>query len=110
MKHLLIILLFLSSICKAQDWDSTTYAQFRYDFMNVNIVQVERIKFVDNTTFKPALILLGTFAINQTIITINKNDKYFNTSMVTGSVFIVGGLYSVIVFSKELKKQKRIKL
>ena len=99
MKYLLVILLFCGLTCIAQD----RYTRFKYDFMNV---EIEKQRFTDNPAFKPALILLGTFAINQAIISINeRNETYKNIGIITGSVFVAGAVLSIIVFSREFKKQ-----
>ena len=74
--------------------------------MNIEIPAIEKYRFTDNPAFKPALILLSTFAINQAIISINeRNGTYKNTGIITSSIFIVGATASIIVFSNEYKKR-----
>ena len=110
MKKLLIILLFLSPVCKAQDRDSMTYAQFKYDFMNANVDYAEKINITHEPMFKPAMVLLGTFAINSIIINVNeKNNNHEYTSILTGTVFLVGMTTTTIVaFSENRKRNKLI--
>lgn len=112
MKKLITTILGLSLILivNAQDKDSMTYTQFRYDFMNVNVVHIEKINITHESMFKPAMILLGTFAINHLIININeKNNNHEYTSILTGTVFLIGITTTTIVtFSENKKRNCRI--
>jgi len=101
-----ILGLFLVFVCEAQD--TTNYAWFKTEFMNIQTITPDyyQERFVDNPTFKPALILLGTFAINHLVINMN-NNNHKHTSFITGSVFLIGATMSTIVFFKETKKRKK---
>lgn len=107
MRKLITIILGLFLILEINAQDSTTYAQFRYDFMNVNVVYVEKINITHEPMFKPAIILLGTFAINHVIININeKNNNHEYTGILTGTVFLVGMTTTTIVAFSENRKKK----
>lgn len=111
-------MLFLNLVCKAQDWDSTTYAQFRQDFMNIEVnsyltiypsLDEMKINF-NNPTVKPALILMTTFMINHFIINHDeKREDFSNTTKKTGTIFLIGGTLTTLTFALEIKKQKRIR-
>ena len=102
MKKSLIISLLLTLIIGANAQDSLTLAQFRYDFMNIKMEE-NRIELYDAPMWEPAYILAGTFAANQIIVSTNPNPN----PLLTGSIFIVGGAWSLHVFLKKSRKSKQ---
>jgi hypothetical protein len=102
-----ILLLFVLSIfINAQD---STYTQFKYDFMNVEIPPIDDMKInFDNPTLKPALILLTTFTINHFIIRHDeKHNNFQYTSRKTGAIFLVGATACTLTYAFEIKKYNK---
>ena len=108
MKKLIIILtLFILTIfINAQD---SIYIQFKYDFMNLEVPVIKEIEY-NEFIWKPAVIVLATFVINQAIIMHDeKNHNFQNTSKKTGIVFLIGGTACTLTYSFEMKKRRNFK-
>lgn len=57
--------------------------------------------------YKTAAVIAGTFLINEAIIRHDENcGSYENTTLKTGTIFLVGITMSVVVFHFELSKYK----
>lgn len=101
MKKLFITLLLFILVLLVNAQDSLTFAQFKYDFMSIEIEQA-KLEPYDVPMYGSALVLTTTFIINQIIVSNHPNN------LLTGSIFIVGGALSLYVFykkSKSLEKQ-----
>ena len=80
-----------------------TIRQFRYDFMNIEIE--EKIELYNGPMWEPAYIIMGTFLVNHIIVSNNPNPN----PLITGSIFIVGGAWSLHTFLKKSKTRKNRK-
>lgn len=111
MKTLLAILLFLSFAftSKAEELPAT-YQQFKHAVCNMPIVEqydhspVPTLRIV----WKPAIILFATFCVNHIILLHDeRNGDWSNTSIKLGTIFIMGGTISFIIFLHEVKQHER---
>lgn len=106
MKKLFIIPLLFILVLFVNAQDSLTFAQFKCDFMNIEIEQI-RIESYDASMYETALGLATAFVITQIIVPDNLNKR-----MLRGSVFVIsGGLTLYIIHKKsKLRKSNEIKL
>jgi len=103
----ILTLFILSIFVNAQD---STYTQFRYDFMNTEIIPIDDMKInFDNPALKPALILLATFTINHFIIKYDERQHNFEyTTQKTRAVYLIGMTACTLTFAFEVRKYNKI--
>ncbi len=114
MKKLFIIILGLFLYCNAEaqkiQTDSLFFPDYARDLKSM-LLYKPVVPEKPLMLYKTASVLVGTFLINEAIIRHDENSgSYENTTLKTGTIFLVGITTSVVVFHFELKSYERKKL
>jgi hypothetical protein len=97
--YIILLMLFLTSVCQGQTFadSALVYAQFKRDVMSLTIPVVKEVNTGDKIIYEPAIVLLGTFIINNEI----------KDARARGIIFIAGGTAAFIVYLRIRNKQNR---
>lgn len=88
------ILLFLSVCGYGQD-----YLKFRNEFVNI---EPQESRIVDYPGFKPGMIILGAFIVNEIILIAKPNNAY--NMLICGCIYMVSYIVSTYVAYRSYKK------